>query len=115
MLRSVWPFRPLAGLLLLAAQIALFAAWQPLEATHLAGPASGSHVERLGGTNCPPPHNDARCQLCQTVTVRAPASACGLPVGPGTVATVSLRAPHHAARRGRTAARRSRAPPSRPS
>jgi len=113
MLRSVLPFRPLAGLLLLAAQLAVFAAWQPLEVSHRAGQASGSHVERLGGTDCPPSHDEARCQLCQTITLRTPASAGALPVGPGTITHVALRAPQHAPRRFRASARRSRAPPTR--
>src|SRR5512134_1320456 len=63
--------RPLGGVALLVLQLATVSAWAVLEAQANAESRT-AHIERSGDTDCPPPHNETLCRLCQIETGRLP-------------------------------------------
>jgi hypothetical protein len=70
--------RPLGGVVLLVLQLATASAWAVLEAQ--ANPETGTaHIEQSGGTDCPPPHNETLCRLCQVEANRLPISGPAVP------------------------------------
>ncbi|MDH4350644.1 MAG: hypothetical protein OEY20_10090 [Gemmatimonadota bacterium] len=105
--------RPLAGLVLLL-QLTALGVWLP----HVRGDArvsAGAHVEAAGTSDCPAVHDESRCALCQSMTVRFAVPLAGTPrlplgmiVGEGAVADESC--PGEAA----LLAHRPRAPPRSP-
>ena len=65
------PLRPLGGIVLLVLQLLTAGAWAVLEG-QVAAAAAVPHIERAGGTDCPPPHDETWCRLCQVETGRVP-------------------------------------------
>lgn len=70
--------RPLAGLVLVALQLVTAAAASALESRGNSG-APAAHIEAADQSDCPPPHNETLCRLCQIGTGRLP------PAGPGAL------------------------------
>jgi hypothetical protein len=60
-------------------QVALAALATPLEFARAAGEPRVPHVEAAGSDDCAPPHDEAHCRICQTVTVRDSVPATGAP------------------------------------
>jgi hypothetical protein len=57
--------------LFLALQVAGATGWTTIDASRLDLSAE-PHVERAGGNDCAPPHDEAQCRLCQATSVRLP-------------------------------------------
>jgi hypothetical protein len=68
------PFRRFFSVPVLAFHLAVFGAWQALESR----PTDPQpHVERAGGADCPAPHDEALCRICQVASHRLMASHAG--------------------------------------
>jgi hypothetical protein len=102
--------RPLAGLVLLL-QLTALGAWLP----HFQSDARvtvGTHVEAAGTSDCSSAHDENRCRLCQSVTVRLVVPSTGTPHLPlGVLARGSADAVDSRMVRGAFLARCARAPP----
>lgn len=80
MVRPDSPLRRLVCAALVALQVAVLAAFTPLEFAHRDGVPVGAHVEPGSDAPCIPPHDGSRCQVCQAVTLRPVVPVAGFAV-----------------------------------